>query len=327
MKNTVATLQQQKLDGDKITMLTAYDYSTAKLVDECGVNTILVGDSLGMVMLGYEDTISVTMEDMIHHTAAVTRGAKNALVVGDMPFMSYQTSVYDAVVNAGRLMKEGRCQAVKLEGGASVCPQIKAITEASIPVVAHIGLTPQSVNAFGGFKVQGKSEADARRLIEEAKAVEAAGAFAIVLECIPAKLAKLITESVSIPTIGIGAGADCDGQVLVYQDMLALFSDFKPKFVKHFANAGEVMKQGFTEYIKEVKEGTFPAAEHTFKIADDIINCTNTEANHENRKNYLRSQSSSEGMESRGAFRWISSHNGLSSRRTQELDRQSGKGK
>ena len=262
MKNTVATLQQQKLDGDKITMLTAYDYSTAKLVDECGVNTILVGDSLGMVMLGYEDTIS----------AAVTRGAKNALVVGDMPFMSYQTSVYDAVVNAGKLMKEGRCQAVKLEGGASVCPQIKAITEASIPVVAHIGLTPQSVNAFGGFKVQGKSEADARRLIEEAKAVEAAGAFAIVLECIPAKLAKLITESVSIPTIGIGAGADCDGQVLVYQDMLALFSDFKPKFVKHFANAGEVMKQGFTEYIKEVKEGTFPAAEHTFKIADDIIN-------------------------------------------------------
>lgn len=272
MKNTVATLQQQKLDGDKITMLTAYDYSTAKLVDECGVNTILVGDSLGMVMLGYEDTISVTMEDMIHHTAAVTRGAKNALVVGDMPFMSYQTSVYDAVVNAGRLMKEGRCQAVKLEGGASVCPQIKAITEASIPVVAHIGLTPQSVNAFGGFKVQGKSEEDARRLIEEAKAVEEAGAFAIVLECIPAKLAKLITESVSIPTIGIGAGADCDGQVLVYQDMLALFSDFKPKFVKHFANAGEVMKQGFTEYIKEVKEGTFPAAEHTFKIADDIIN-------------------------------------------------------
>ena len=272
MKNTVATLQQQKLDGDKITMLTAYDYSTAKLVDECGVNTILVGDSLGMVMLGYEDTISVTMEDTIHHTAAVTRGAKNALVVGDMPFMSYQTSVYDAVVNAGKLMKEGRCQAVKLEGGASVCPQIKAITEASIPVVAYIGLTPQSVNAFGGFKVQGKSEADARRLIEEAKAVEAAGAFAIVLECIPAKLAKLITESVSIPTIGIGAGADCDGQVLVYQDMLALFSDFKPKFVKHFANAGEVMKQGFTEYIKEVKEGTFPAAEHTFKIADDIIN-------------------------------------------------------
>jgi len=272
MKNTTVTFKNKKTDGEKITMLTAYDYTTAKLEDEAGVDSILVGDSLGMVIMGYDSTLSVTMEDMIHHSKIVARGAKNALVVGDMPFMSYQTSVYDAVVNAGKLMKEGRCQAVKLEGGASVCPQIKAITEASIPVVAHIGLTPQSVNAFGGFKVQGKSEADARRLIEEAKAVEAAGAFAIVLECIPAKLAKLITESVSIPTIGIGAGADCDGQVLVYQDMLALFSDFKPKFVKHFANAGEVMKQGFTEYIKEVKEGTFPAAEHTFKIADDIIN-------------------------------------------------------
>lgn len=173
MKNTVSTLRQQKLDGDKITMLTAYDYSTAKLMDESGVNALLIGDSLGMVMLGYEDTLSVTMEDMIHHTAAVARGAKDALVVADMPFMSYQTSVYDAVVNAGRLMKEGRCHAVKLEGGAAVCPQIKAITEASIPVVAHIGLTPQSVNAFGGFKVQGKSEEDARRLLEEAKAVEA----------------------------------------------------------------------------------------------------------------------------------------------------------
>ena len=258
MKQTVQTLQAMKERGEKIAMLTCYDYTTAKLMDEAGMDMLLVGDSLGNVILGYSDTISVTMEDMIHHTAAVSRGVQNAMVVADMPFLSYQTSVYDAVVNAGRLMKEGRCQAVKLEGGASVCPQIKAITEASIPVVAHIGLTPQSVNAFGGFKVQGKSEA--------------AGAFAIVLECIPAKLAKLITESVSIPTIGIGAGADCDGQVLVYQDMLALFSDFKPKFVKHFANAGEVMKQGFTEYIKEVKEGTFPAAEHTFKIADDIIN-------------------------------------------------------
>lgn len=271
MRNTVSTMRQQKADGDKITMLTAYDYSTAKLMDETGVNAILVGDSLGMVMLGYEDTLSVTMEDMIHHTAAVARGAENALVVGDMPFMSYQTSVYDAVVNAGRLMKEGRCHAVKLEGGAAVCPQIKAITEASVPVMAHIGLIPQSVNAFGGFKVQGKSEEDARRLIEEAKAVEKAGAFAVVLECVPAKLAALITESISIPTIGIGAGASCDGQVLVYQDILALFSDFKPKFVKHFANAGEVMRQGFAEYIREVKAGTFPAEEHTFKISDEII--------------------------------------------------------
>ena len=271
MRNTVSTMRQQKADGDKITMLTAYDYSTAKLMDETGVNAILVGDSLGMVMLGYEDPVSVTVEGMIRRAAAVAGGAENALVVGDMPFMSYQTSVYDAVVNAGRLMKEGRCHAVKLEGGAAVCPQIKAITEASVPVMAHIGLTPQSVNAFGGFKVQGKSEEDARRLIEEAKAVEKAGAFAVVLECVPAKLAALITESISIPTIGIGAGAGCDGQVLVYQDMLALFSDFKPKFVKHFANAGEVMRQGFAEYIREVKAGTFPAEEHTFKISDEII--------------------------------------------------------
>ncbi len=271
MKNTVATARQQKKDGDKITMLTAYDYSTAKLMDEAGINMLLVGDSLGMVMLGYEDTLSVTMEDMIHHTAAVARGAKNALVVGDMPFMSYQASVYDAVVNAGRLMKEGRCNAVKLEGGAAVCPQIKAITEASIPVMAHIGLTPQSVNAFGGFKVQGKSEEAARRILDEAKAVEEAGAFAVVLECVPAKLAELITKTVNIPTIGIGAGAGCDGQVLVYQDMLALFSDFKPKFVKHFADVGSVMREGFKAYIEEVKAGTFPAEEHIFKIDDQII--------------------------------------------------------
>ena len=272
MKNTVSTIRKQKEDGDKITMLTAYDYSTAKLMDESGINMILVGDSLGMVMLGYEDTVSVTMEDMIHHTAAVARGTKNAMVVSDMPFMSYQTSVYDAVVNAGRLMKEGRSNSVKLEGGKAMCPHIKAITEASIPVVAHIGLTPQSVNAIGGFKVQGKSEDAARKLLEEAKAVEEAGAFALVLECVPAKLAELISETVNIPTIGIGAGAGCDGQVLVYQDMLALFSDFRPKFVKHFADVGSVMKEGFAAYIREVKDGTFPAEEHTFKIDDEIIN-------------------------------------------------------
>ena len=226
MKNTVSTFKMQKENKDKITMLTAYDYSTAKLIDEAGVNGILVGDSLGMVMLGYEDTLSVTMEDMIHHIKAVTRGAKNALVVGDMPFMSYQTSVYDAVKNAGRLVQEGHCQAVKLEGGESVCPQIKAIVEASIPVMAHIGLTPQSVNAFGGFKVQGKSEDAAKRILQEAKAVEKAGAFAVVLECIPDKLAKIITEEINIPTIGIGAGSDCDGQILVYQDMLGMFGGF-----------------------------------------------------------------------------------------------------
>ena len=245
MKNTVLTFQQAKENVEKLTMLTAYDYSTAKLIDEAGVNSILVGDSLGNVILGYEDTISVTMEDMIHHGAAVARGAKNALVVIDMPFMSYQTSVYDALVNAGRLMKEGRGDAVKLEGGVEVCPQIKAIVDAGIPVCAHIGLTPQSINAFGGFKVQGKSEAAAKKLLEDAKAVEEAGAYSVVIEGVPAKIAALITEQLHIPTIGIGAGKDCDGQVLVYQDMLGMFSDFTPKFVKRYANIGEVMKEAF----------------------------------------------------------------------------------
>lgn len=271
MKNTVVTIQQAKESGEKVTMLTAYDYSMAKLIDEAGINMILVGDSLGMVMLGYEDTLSVTMEDMIHHTAAVARGASNALVVADMPFMSYQTSVYDAVYNAGRLMKEGRAQAVKLEGGQEFAEHIRAITNASIPVVAHLGLTPQSLNAFGGFKVQGKSEEAARKLIEDAKAVEEAGAVAVVLECVPARLAELITKQLHIPTIGIGAGAGCDGQVLVYQDMLAMFGDFKPKFVKQFAEVGAVMKEAFARYGEEVRSGAFPAAEHTFKIDDDVI--------------------------------------------------------
>lgn len=271
MTNTITTFKEQKLKGDKITMLTAYDYSTAKLMDNAGINGILIGDSLGMTMLGYEDTLSVTMEDMIHHTACVARGAKNALVVADMPFMSYQVSVEEAVRNAGRLMKEGRAQAVKLEGGASVCKQIKAITEASIPVMAHLGLTPQSVNAFGGFKVQGKSLEAARTLIEDAKRVEEAGAFSVVLECVPAALAKIITETLSIPTIGIGAGAGCDGQILVYQDMLGMYSDFTPKFVKKFANVGQVMTQAFADYIKETKEGTFPTVEQSFKIDEEII--------------------------------------------------------
>ncbi len=272
MKNTISTFKNQKIKCEKISMLTAYDYSTAKLMDEAGINGILVGDSLGMVVLGYEDTLPVTMEDIIHHTKAVSRGAKNALVVGDMPFMSYQVSVEEAVYNAGRLIKEGGCQAVKLEGGATVCKQIRAITNASIPVMAHIGLTPQSVNAFGGFKVQGKNENDAKRLIEEAKAVEEAGAFAVVLECVPEKLAEIITNSISIPTIGIGAGKGCDGQILVYQDMLGMFSNFTPKFVKKFANVGEIMTGAFKEYIKEINDGTFPSAEHTFAISDDVIN-------------------------------------------------------
>lgn len=271
MKNTVETFQKAKEMGEKLTMLTAYDYSTAKLIDEAGVNSILVGDSLANVILGYQDTISVTMEDMIHHGKAVARGVTNALLVIDMPFMSYQTSVYDALVNAGRLMKEGRAMAVKLEGGKEVCQQIHGIVNAGIPVVAHLGLTPQSIHVFGGYKVQGKSEIAAKKLIEDAKAVEEAGAFALVLECVPSKLAKIITKNLRIPTIGIGAGAGCDGQVLVYQDMLSMFSDYTPKFVKKYASVSEIMKEAFKEYRKEVSSGIFPAKEHEYDIDEEWI--------------------------------------------------------
>ena len=261
-----------KQDGTKISMVTAYDYTTASIVESAGIDMILVGDSLGMTMMGYEDTLPVTMDDMIHHTRCVTRGAKNTFVVGDMPFLSYQASVEEAVHNAGRFMKEGRAQAVKLEGGARVCPQIKAITEASIPVCAHLGLTPQSVNAFGGFKVQGKNEKTARQLIEDARAIEAAGAFMVVLECVPARLAALISENLSIPTIGIGAGSGCDGQVLVCQDLLGMTpGGFKPKFVRRFAELGEAMKNAFRSYDEEVKSGAFPAQEHTFRIDDALM--------------------------------------------------------
>lgn len=271
MKNTVSTLMQQKQSGDKITMLTAYDYTTAKIIDECGVNAILIGDSLGMVMLGYENTLPVTMEDMIHHTAAVSRAAENAFVVADMPFLSYQISVQEAVANAGRLIKEGGAHAVKLEGGAEVCEQIRAIVNASIPVVAHLGLTPQSVNVFGGFKVQGKSLDKAEKLISDALLIQEAGACAVVLEGIPAKLAEIITKKLMIPTIGIGAGSGCDGQVLVYQDMLGLTTGHTPKFVKRFAEVGELMRKGITDYISETKSGEFPAQEHTYAIDEDVI--------------------------------------------------------
>ena len=271
MKNTVASLMKMKEKGEKISMLTCYYYSTAKLMEKSGINTILVGDSLGNTMLGYKDTLAVTMEDMIHHGVAVVRGCEDIFVVIDMPFMSYQTSVYDAVVNAGRLIKETGGNAVKLEGGAAVTEQIKAITDAGIPVVAHIGMTPQSVNAFGGFKVQGKSEDKARQILQDAFDVQEAGAFAVVLECVPAKLAALISEKLTIPTIGIGAGEGCDGQVLVWQDMLGLFSDYVPKFVKHFAGVGDIMVKAFEDYDREVKSGVFPAEEHCFKIDDEII--------------------------------------------------------
>lgn len=271
MKHTVTTLHKQKIDGDKITMLTAYDYYTARLMDEAGIECILVGDSLGMVMLGYEDTLAVTMEDMIHHTRAVARGASKALVIADLPFMSYQTSVYDAVVNAGRLVKEGHAAAVKLEGGEVIAPQIKAIVEASIPVVAHLGLTPQSVNAFGGFKVQGKDEVAAIKLLADARAAQAAGAFMVVIECVPEKLARLVTRELDIPVIGIGAGAGCDGQVLVYQDMLSMYGGIAPKFAKQFADMGAAMKAAFMAYGDQTKAGTFPGPEHVFSISDDVM--------------------------------------------------------
>lgn len=271
MKNTVLTFQQMKRDGNKISMLTCYDYSTAKLMEAAGVNAVLVGDSLGNVMLGLPDTLSVTMEHMITYGGAVARGCQNTMVVIDMPFMSYQVSVEQALTNAGRLMKEGRANAVKLEGGASVCPQIKAISAAGIPVMAHLGLTPQSVNALGGNKVQGKSEDAARRLMEDALAIQEAGAFSVVLECVPAQLAELISMRLSIPTIGIGAGSGCDGQILVYQDMLGLFSDFTPKFVKQFAQLGPQMTEAFRAYIGEVQSGAFPDKAHSFQLSDDVL--------------------------------------------------------
>ncbi|KXL52713.1 3-methyl-2-oxobutanoate hydroxymethyltransferase [Anaerotignum neopropionicum] len=266
MKNTVLTFQEAKTKGKKITMLTAYDYSIGKIIDESGINGILIGDSLGMVIKGEEDTLAVTVEEIIYHTKAVKKGAKNALIVSDMPFLSYHTSTQDAIYNAGRMVKEGGAHAVKLEGGANVLPQVRAIVAAQIPVMGHLGLTPQSVNAFGGFKVQGKSEETAKQLIADAVALEEAGAFAIVLEGIPAKVAALITKAVAIPTIGIGAGKECDGQILVYQDMLGMFDDFVPKFVKQYANLGKTMKEAIGMYIEEVEEGQFPEEKHTFKI-------------------------------------------------------------
>ena len=268
MARTVADFLKMKQEGKKISMITCYDYTTAKLLEAAGVDAILVGDSLGCVMMGYPDTISVTMEDMIHHGKCVTRGCTNTLVVVDMPFMSYQVSVAEAVRNAGRLMQECHCNAVKLEGGKPMVPQIRAMVDIGIPVHAHLGMTPQSVNALGGFKVQGKGEDAARRLIEDCRAVEEAGAFAIVLECVPPKLAALISRKLTIPTIGIGAGAGCDGQVLVVQDMLGMFSDFVPKFVKQFGQVGTSIKDACRAYVDEVKAGTFPAREHSFVKSD-----------------------------------------------------------
>lgn len=270
-KVTVSHFQKAKQEGEKIAMLTAYDYATAKLMDEAGVDSLLVGDSLAMVMLGYENTLQVTMADMLHHAKAVVRGAKRALVIADMPFLSYHISVEDSVRNAGRFIQEAGVTAVKLEGGFNVLPQIKAIIAAQIPVVGHLGLTPQSVNLMGGYKVQGKTESDAKKLIEEALALEAAGVFAIVLECVPAKLAALVSQKLSIPTIGIGAGAGCDGQVLVYQDMVGMYDELKPKFVKTYAEAGKMIKEAVGHYSQDVKSGAFPEEQHSFQIADRLL--------------------------------------------------------
>ena len=271
MAVTVATFQEMKRAGERISMLPAYDYTTARLVDAAGVDSILVGDSLGNVMLGLGDTIPVTMEDMIRHTAAVTRGVTNALVIADMPFMSYQVSVCEAVANAGRLIKEGRAHAVKLEGGVAMADRIAAITAAQIPVCAHIGLTPQGINAFGGFKVQGKTVEAARQFLADAQAIQEAGAFAVVLEAVPAELATLVSGRLEIPTIGIGAGAGCDGQVLVNQDMLGMFDGFMPKFVRRFAEAGALMREAYADFDRCVKDGTFPGPEHCYGMPEGVL--------------------------------------------------------
>lgn len=270
-KFTVKSFQEAKNNNRKITMLTAYDYSMAKMVDEAGVDAILIGDSLGMVFQGNDSTLPVTVDEIIYHTKAVVRGSKRALIISDMPFMSYHVSKEDAVRNAGRLVKEGGAHAVKLEGGTKYAEIIKAIVDAQIPVMGHIGLTPQSVNAFGGFKVQGKDEAAAKQIIEDAKALENAGAFAITLEGIPAKLAKIVTETVNVPTIGIGAGKDCDGQVLVINDMMGMFSDFVPKFVKQYAKLNIDINTALKAYISEVASGAFPTDNHTFSIDSDVL--------------------------------------------------------
>ena len=262
-KVTSLGIRQQK-GGEKITMLTAYDYPTAKILDETGIDILLVGDSSGTVIAGYENTLPVTLEQTIYHTQAVVRGVKRALVVADLPFMSYQISVEDARRNAGRVMKETNCGAVKLEGGVNMKETIKGLVDIDIPVMGHIGLTPQSVHRLGGFKVQGTTQEQFDSILADAEAVEEAGAFSCVMECVPDQLARLITERLSIPTIGIGAGTDCDGQVLVIHDMLGLFDRFRPKFVKQYVNLTPIIQEAVGNFIKEIKEGVFPGPEHSF---------------------------------------------------------------
>ena len=266
-KVTTLTFRQKKERGEPITMLTAYDYPTAMAIDKAGIDSILVGDSLGMVVLGYENTLPVTMEEMLHHARAVSRGAKSALLVGDMPFMSYQVSTEEAVRNAGRFLQQAGMDAVKLEGGRERADAVRAIVGTGIPVMGHLGLTPQSVHQIGGFRAQGKTASAAKRLLEDAHILEDAGAFSIVLESVPAQLAEYISKQISIPTIGIGAGAGCDGQVLVTHDMLGLFERFTPKFVKQYANLHEVMNKAFADYLDDVETKRFPAVEHTVEMS------------------------------------------------------------
>jgi 3-methyl-2-oxobutanoate hydroxymethyltransferase len=270
---TTTSLAKMKARGEKVVMVTAYDYPTACLVDEAGVDVVLVGDSLGMVMLGYETTLPVTIEDMLHHTKAVVRGVKRALVVADLPFLTYQTGPEDATRNAGRIIKEGGATAVKLEGGIEVCPQVHTLVSAGIPVVGHVGLTPQSIHVFGGYKLQGRGEQAAQKLLADARALEEAGIFCLVLECIPDDVAARISEALTIPTVGIGAGARCDGQVLVLHDLLGITSQLKnasgepihpPRFVKEYAHLGETIRGAVRQYSEEVRSGSFPATEHTF---------------------------------------------------------------
>ena len=268
---SITDLKAMKKRGERIAMITAYDYPSAKLVEEAGAPIILVGDSLGMVVLGYDSTVPVTMEEMLHHVKAVVRGTSKAHVVADMPFMSYQTGPEDALRNAGRLLKEGGAQSVKLEGGRHVAETVRALVQAGIPVMGHLGLTPQSVNQFGGYKVQGKTPAAAVKLVNDAVSLEQAGAYAIVLETIPAQLAQVITEKISIPTIGIGAGPHCDGQVQVFHDLLGLFTDFVPKHAKRYAQAGEAIKQAVSEYVAEVREGAFPTERESFFIDESAF--------------------------------------------------------
>jgi len=265
-KITPVDIQAMKKQGKKITMLTAYDYPMALLEDRAGIDVILVGDSLAMTVLGHENTLPVTMEEMIHHTKAVVRGAKHCLIVGDLPFMSYNTSEREAILNAGRLMKEAGADAVKLEGGVSVKDTVKAIVKGGIPVMAHIGLTPQTISMLGGFKVQGKDAQAAQKIIDDALSLEEAGAFSVVLEAVPAPIAKMVTDRLTIPTIGIGAGVHCDGQVLVVHDMLGLFDRFTPKFAKRYVNLSEQILKAFEAYIEEVVKGTFPTDQHSFHI-------------------------------------------------------------